>query len=260
MMKQFLMIPDVNRLPESIALAEEYGLSFEYNDFYTPEVLDDEDRLRELIAAYGTYPAPGFCTLHGAFFDVIPTSPDQRIRAVAALRIRQSIEAARRMGASAVVFHTNHNPFLNSAAYIERWIDDNTAFWSRVLRENPDISVRLENMFDLSPDLLLALSERLSEHKNYGVCLDFAHAALSNTAPETWAKTLGRFVRHVHINDNDLKSDLHLPWGGGSIDRKAFYRCYEDYLGGATVLIETASMENTRRSLEVLATDGFLTR
>lgn len=257
-MKQVLIIPDIKNPQEALSLAEKYSLGFEYNDFFDPIVLDDAQKCNQTIEAYAKLPLPQYSTMHGAFLDVIPFSRDSRIKEVSAFRIQQSIEIAKKMKASAVVFHTNYNPFLNTSAYIQSWIEMNVGFWSDVLRQHSDISIYLENMFDSSPEIMEKLSERLCTHENYGVCLDYAHAAISKTPPEVWAECLGGFVKHVHINDNDLVSDLHLAWGSGKIDRQQFYRCYEKYLNGATVLIETSSEENRLRSVEMLAAEGFL--
>ena len=257
-MKQLLIIPDVNDIPEMIRLAEQYNLGFEFNDFYEPDVLDDKQKLKELLMRYEKYSMPSCRTMHGAFFDVIPFSKDGRIREVSAMRIEQSIEVADSLGASAVVFHTNYNPFLTTPAYIDIWLQQNIDYWSGVLGRHPQMSIYLENMFDNSPDILAELSEGLSKFKNYGVCLDYAHAAISKTPLVEWARRLGKFVKHIHINDNDLVSDLHLAWGDGKIDRQEFYRNYEDYMGDATVLIETRTASDCLRSLKKLEEEGFL--
>ena len=81
---------------------------------------------------------------------------------------------------------------------------------------------------------------------------------LSKTEPKLWAECLGKYVKHIHINDNDFVSDLHLAWGDGKIDRQMFYRCYDKYMQGASVLIETSSLKNKQKSLEVLKEEGFL--
>ncbi len=257
-MKQLLIIPDVNNMQETLRLANEYNLGFEYNDFFDSAVLDDEQKLEELLTTYRNYPIPSYCTSHGAFFDVIPFSNDRRIREVSDLRIKQSIEVAWRLGTQAVVFHTNYNPFLNTSAYVNCFIEQNVEYWSGILGQYPKMSIYLENMFDSSPDIMVELSDSLCKYPNYGVCLDYAHAAISQVPPEEWAKRLGRFVKHVHINDNDLISDLHLAWGDGKIDRKVFYKSYEKYMGDATMLIETVTTENKLRSIRKLQEEGFL--
>ena len=186
-MKQVLIIPDRNALEDSVKLASQYGAGFEYNDFFAPDVLEEEEKRREIVAMYRDKGMPSYCTLHGAFYDVIPFSPDVRIREVAALRIGQSMEAAKEINAKAVVFHTGYNPALNSEAYVAQWLEINERFWSTVLERYPEIKIYLENTFESTPEILERLSERLSRYENYGVCLDYAHACLSKTAPEEWA-------------------------------------------------------------------------
>lgn len=259
-MKQVLIIPDRNHMIECLELVEEYGLGFEYNDFFLPAVLDDDERENNILEEYGKYSLPEYTTVHGAFFDVIPFSMDAKIREISNLRIQQSIRMAERIGAKAVVFHTNYNPFLNTSGYMDSWLEANVQYWSSVLETCPDMNIYLENMFDTTPDLLEELSERLSGYRNYGVCLDYAHAFLSKEAPEIWAERLGRFVKHIHINDNDGVGDLHLAWGEGRINREKFYECYEKYMDGATILVETSSVEDKIRSLERLRSDSFLRR
>lgn len=257
-MKKLLIIPERYRLAESLRLADEYDLGFEYNDFFSPSVLDDESALKEIEERYKSNTLPSYCTMHGAFFDVIPFSPDEKIRQISQMRIQQSIAAAERMGCRAVIFHTNYNPFLNSDAYIRDWIEKNTAYWSAILKENSDIFIYLENMFDTSPDIMQELAEALSIYDNFGICLDYAHASISSTDQRIWAQQLGKYVKHIHLNDNDLKADLHLPWGSGKIERSRFYECYDAYMSEATVLLETASVESQRISIQTLLSDGFI--
>lgn len=257
-MKQFLIIPELENLEESIELAKKYGLGFEYNDFLMPSILEDEKKKQEIVEKYRNSDLPRYTTLHGDFFDVIPFSMDKKIREIAELRIEQSIEIAKSIGAQAVVFHTNYNPFLNTEDYIDVWIDKNTKFWSKVLENHPDMNIYLENMFDTEPDVIEVLAKNLCKYSNFGVCIDYAHAFLSKVEPEIWAKQLGPYVKHIHLNDNDGIRDLHQAWGDGLINRAKFYECYEKYLQGASVLLETSSMDNIIRSLEMLQKEGFL--
>ena len=196
--------------------------------------------------------------MHGAFYDVIPTSLDPKIREISELRIQQSLLLAQQLKVSAVVFHTNYNPYFHHPDYLTTWLNENAAYWSKKLEEFPDLQIYLENMFDADPDVLLELSHRLSTHENYGVCLDFSHATLSLVPPEIWAQKLSKYIKHIHINDNDLENDLHLAWGDGKIDRANFYDCYQKYMSNATILIETNSIENIKKSLQILKQDGFL--
>lgn len=73
----------------------------------------------------------------------------------------------------------------------------------------------MENMFDEAPDILAGLAERMKDIENFGICLDYAHAMLSKCPGDEWVRTLAPYIRHMHINDNDLENDLHLLWETG---------------------------------------------
>ena len=49
-MQNFLIIPKINNLDESLKLAEEYGFGFEYNDFFIPDTMDDKGKKKEIIS------------------------------------------------------------------------------------------------------------------------------------------------------------------------------------------------------------------
>lgn len=258
-MSRFLIIPKINELEESLRLAEEYGFGFEYNDFFIPDVLDNESLTDELIAKYKSHKLPEHCTLHGAFFDVLIFSDDREIRRISEKRIRQSLDIARKIGASGVVFHTNHNPALTAKPYLSHWLDRNEAFWRGILSEYSDLQIYMENMFDDSPHMLAALAERLSDTDNFGVCFDYAHAVIFGSDINAWTDALAPYVKHMHINDNDLKNDLHLAVGDGSIDWQQFKTAFDIKLSRTdTVLIETSSIENQRRSAEFLRNRGII--
>lgn len=252
-MSRFLIIPRLNELDKSLDLAEKYGLGFEYNDFFVPDIMDDKKLADELINRYKAHELPDCCTMHGAFFDVLIFSEDKRIRQVSEDRIRTSLDFARSLGVRGVVFHTNHTPALTADFYINGWLNKNEAFWRRILPEYPDINVYMENMFDSSPIMLAALAERLADVPNFGVCLDYAHAVIYGSDINSWVTELSPYIRHLHINDNDLKNDLHLAVGDGQIDWQAFKQSYDSCLCRAdTALIETSSLENQQRSAEYL--------
>ena len=145
-MKQILIVPNRNRLEDCLYLAEKYHLGFEYNDFYLPEVLDNTEKTEEYINVYKQDKMPAYATVHGAFYDVIPFSVDKKIREISQLRIEQSIDVAKMMGANAVIFHTNYNPFLSSQAYNPFWLESNKLYWEGVLERHPEIDIYLENM------------------------------------------------------------------------------------------------------------------
>lgn len=257
-MNKFLIIPRAAEIEKSIGLAREYGLGFEFNDFFIPDMLDDPLRLEERISFYKRWELPATLTSHGAFFDVVIHSTDRRIRKVSELRVQQSIEAARRVGAKTVIFHTNYqHEFLSTQSYRDGWLNTNEGFWREKAGENPDICFCMENMCDRSPEMLTELAERLSDVPNFGICLDYAHATIYGSDIDEWVRTTAPYTRHLHINDNDLKDDLHLAVGDGKIDWERFKAHLTEFFPTQTVLIETSDLDAQRRSAEFLEQLGI---
>ena len=73
---------------------------------------------------------------------------------------------------------------------------------------------------------------------------------------ETWVRELAPYIRHMHINDNDLKADLHQPVGDGRIDWQKFHRLMQQYQVTSSVLVEVKGYEAQKKSLEYLRRFG----
>lgn len=252
---RLMIIPQRECMEEYMQLAGEYDCGFEYNDFFSPALLDNREELDKRIEFY-TRPEnkAAFSTVHGAFLDVTVFSDDARIREVSELRVNQSLEVAKRLGAEAVIFHTNYIPNFNLTSYRENWVERNADFYSRKLEEYPKLNIYIENMFDEDYRLLAGLGEKMRDVPHFGICLDYAHAKVfgDETDTDSWVKSLAPYVRHLHINDNDFTQDLHLAVGEGKIHWQQFLKYYEDYLGRASVLLEVTGLEKTRKSLEYI--------
>lgn len=252
-MTQFYIIPDEKNINDSIEISSKYNTCFEYNDFYFPDILDNSIELRRIINFYKSLGfMPKGNTMHGAFFDVLIFSADERIRKISEYRIDQSIEIANELDAKAVIFHTNYMPTFYNESYRKSWVEINALFWSEKCLKHPEINILIENMFDITPELLSKLAENLKNIKNCGVCFDYAHASLSDVSPEEWAKSLSRFTKHIHINDNDLNSDLHQPVGDGKINWGNYKKIYKEFFSDCSVLIETTGKERILKSFDYI--------
>lgn len=246
------LIPDKDNIMNSLRLADKYSASFEFNDFYKPELLDDEKQVNKLVSFYKGYHLPSECHLHGAFFDITVFSEDPKIREVSDLRVEQSIDIAERLRCSAVIFHTNYIPNFQQTAYRDHWVDTNAEYWRKKLEKHDSIKIYIENMFDISPWLLRRLAEKMADNPRFGVCYDYAHAAIFGGSTDEWTRCLDNSVKHLHINDNDLVSDLHLPAGSGSLDWQEFARTLEKLPDDISMLIEVEDTENQQKSLDFL--------
>lgn len=247
------LIPSQQILKESADWIKEQDVFFEYNDFFMGEILDDKKKQLKIIENYAKI-RNDFSkdTMHGAFLDVTVHSSDERIRNVSHLRVRQSMDIAKEMGLRGVVFHTNRLQGFREKNYLKNWLETNERFFRTICEEYPGQQIFMENMFDEAPDSLAELAVHMQDVPNFGVCLDYAHAAISGTPAEEWIKQLAPFVKHMHINDNDLKNDLHEPVGSGKIDWLQFTEYMKQYKVTATVLVEVTGIEKQRKSLEYM--------
>lgn len=263
-MKGLYIIPEKNCIEESMALAKEYGAFFEYNDFFSPVLLDDAKQREELLTFYCQLPRDrSRDILHGAFLDVTVHSEDPSIRKVSEYRVRQSMDIAARLGIRGVVFHTNYIPNFEIPSYMQHWVESNEAFWRQILGEYPKLEIFIENMFDQKPDLLSQLADRMKEEPRFGVCLDYGHAIVFGDEKKSaiWAEKLLPFARHMHINDNDRKHDLHQIVGAGCIDWFVYNEYIKEYIKEydipCSVLVEVRGIDSQRASLEYMKKHGL---
>lgn len=267
-MNKLYLVPDRKDVGRMCALAAEYGCAFEYNDFFAPKVMDDAAEQERIIAEYrkhrGGCPRKdaaekGFCgdTMHGAFLDVTIHSDDPLISDASMLRVRQSMETAKKMGLKGVVFHTGRIGGFRAANYLRNWRDRNEAFFAEIACKYPAQQIYMENMFDEAPDILAGLAEKMRDVKNFGVCLDYAHAMLSKCPGREWIETLAPYIRHIHINDNDLQNDLHLAVGAGKLDWQEFDGLIRQCRVEAPVLVEVNGYEAQKESLQYMKSHGI---
>lgn len=252
-MGQVYIVPDRQDMERFVSLAGEYGAAFEYNDFWKPDVLEDRAKQERIIEHYAKFRTDfSQDTMHGAFLDIYVHSEDPLIRKASQDRVIQSLEIAKRMGLKGIVFHTGLLGNLRTAGYLKGWKEKNVRFFTEIAERYPEQNIYMENMFDETPDMLAELAEELRDVKNFGVCLDYAHGAVTDCPCENWVRTLAPYIRHMHINDNDLRVDLHQNVGSGQIDWKAYDSLINQYGIDSTVLVEVYGYEAQRESLEYL--------
>ena len=251
-------IPSLKELHKYEQFAKEYHAAFEYNDFFVPEVLDDEEKVKDIVAQYMRLDRDrSEDTLHGAFLDICVNSNDKKIFEVSDLRIRQCMEIAAKMGLKAVIFHTNFIVNFKLKFYLDDWVDRNELYWRRLLQEYPNQSIYLENMFDDTPQLLTALAERMLDEPRFAVCLDTAHAFISGSSLESWFTSMAPYVAHMHLNDNNKHEDLHHPIGMGAFPWDVFQRWVSGLERKPSVLIEVRSFEDLQKSIEYMKEHGI---
>ena len=253
------IIPFWEQLEEYTALAEQYGLAFEYNDFYVPDLLDNSALLKERIRIYQSLDRPKRVdTMHGVFFDILPFSYDNGIRKQSVYRMHQSIEIAEALGCKGVVFHTNLAPLLLSGEkYRNNWLERMHKTIAELLSES-ECEIYLENMFDRSPNELADLAAELQGEDRFGICLDIAHMRLATDTPREWFNVLASHIKHFHFNDTYLQFDDHLALGQGNIDWAEIEALIGEFnLKDKNRLIEVNGLEKIHQSLEYCQRAGI---
>ena len=252
-MRQLYLVPNRSELKQLAELRRTYGAKWEYNDFFLPSVLDDRKAQLEIINTYakeiGDFAGD---TIHGAFLDVTLHSTDRLIREVSELRVRQSMDIAKEMGVRGVVFHTGRLYNFRDETYLNNWLNTNESFFRRMLEEYPDTEIYMENMFDESSDMMARLGERMKDADRFGLCLDYAHARVYGTEEATWFCELAPYVKHMHINDNDGRNDLHQAVGAGICGWQQFNQLMEEYEIHSSILVEVSGYEKQKCSLEFM--------
>lgn len=257
-MSKLYLVPDRADMERMCGLASAYDCAFEYNDFYIAKMMDDPAAQEAAVADYSGYRTDfSVDTMHGAFLDVTVHSDDPLIREVSMQRVRQSMEIAERMGLKGIVFHTGRIAGFREPNYLRNWRDRNVDFFAEIAQQYPAREIYMENMFDEAPDILAGLAEKMRGISNFGICLDYAHAMLSGRSGQEWIETLAPYIRHMHINDNDLHNDLHLAVGAGQLDWQEFDRLMRKYQIETSVLVEVNGYEAQKKSLEYMKQHGI---
>ena len=245
------IIPSFNNLEEYKKLR----LNFEYNDFFNPTILDDPLELKKRIDTYKALNMKGN-TLHGVFYNINLDSLDPKIKKISQERAEESIRIAKELSCEGVVFHTNYIEWIKSGLYRDRWVKENREFYLYLINKYQDINIYIENMFDDSPYMLKRLVEACGSER-IRVCLDVAHANISNTSIKTWFDVLSGYIKHIHINDNDSLNDSHLALGDGVINYEYVFSLINRLKSKPSVLIEVDGLDKINRSLGYLKEHGL---
>lgn len=252
-------IPKYEEIKGYEELAHKYNMAFEYNEFFVPSVFMNKQKINEIISNYKALERNrSLDTLHGAFLDVTIHSDDPEIYEISKRRVYQSMDIAKELGGKAVIFHTNFIANFHSKYYQDNWVERNRVFWREVLADYPSLSIYMENMFDESPDMLQRLAIAMEDEERFGVCLDFAHAYISGTSMDEWVDKLGKYTKHIHINDNDGVSDMHMAIGKGRLPWERYTEYIAKLSKEVSVLIEVRCLQDVKDSIVYMEKIGLL--
>jgi len=207
-------------LAEHLAVARQYGLGLELQEFSDPNVLDGDwrgllDRYRRALKDF-----PGLLSMHGAYIDLVSGSPDLRLVALTRERYLHNLEIGRELGVKYIDFHANYLPLVDHPSYLPGWVERQVAFWSPLAEQaaQSGIVLLLENMWEPDPAIIVRILERV-QSPYLRACLDVGHAVLYSHLPiSAWIRELGGDLVYTHLHNNHGTTDEHLAFGDGVID------------------------------------------
>ena len=113
---KYYVIPNLNEINKYLDLSNEYNLCFEYNEFFNPKLLDNENELNDVINQYKKLGRKND-TMHGVFYDITLDSNDPKIASISYERVKKSLDIASKLNCKAVVFHTNYITWMKDEKY-----------------------------------------------------------------------------------------------------------------------------------------------
>ena len=155
-------------------------------------------------------------SFHGPFIDLNPGAYEILLKSVTKTRFEQCYIAARMTGARKIVFHTG---FYLGLYHMESWEQNTIDFWREFMSDKDEsVQICLENYQDPSPESIARVLDAVN-HPAFFACLDVGHANIWSEVPvKAWITCLGDRIRHLHLNNNDGKHDLHSALGDGTLD------------------------------------------
>jgi sugar phosphate isomerase/epimerase len=191
---------------------------------------------------------------HGPFLDLVATSPDPAIVAVAKQRHEAALDAAGSLGASLYIAHTNFTPMIRNPSYRKNWTTRMLDFWlpfADAARER-GVVICLENLWEPTPDIQTDLIAS-GQHQHLKASFDNGHALVfSEVSASSWIETLGDALAHCHLHDNSGKLDEHEPIGEGTEDWQRLVASIRTHAPQAFLVAESDALDKNTLSIERL--------
>lgn len=184
--------------------------------------------------------------LHAPFHGINIASLFEPIRRASVQVTADCFATASAIGAAGVVVHPGYYAWEQEKEAADRMFERSHRELKRTAREH-GVTFWFENMGNMN-FFNLRTPEGLSLINGTGLALDTGHAYLSGCLDE-FLKTP---FCHMHIHDNNGRSDTHSAIGEGSIDFAPVFRALERT--GATSVLEMKDLPSVVRSLETLRT------
>lgn len=241
------------------------GRDLELQDPVSHELLDGDwrahaGRTREVLDGF-----TGRLGIHGPFWGLTLMPRDPAVREVSLRRHSAALAYAGEIGATHMVVHSPFDFFGHplvshtAATGLAEQLDIIQDILEELLpqAEAAGCTLVMENIRDTNPTPLLTLAQRM-DHDRLRLSIDVGHAHLmqrvGGPTPEAWIRTVGEWLGHVHLQDNDAMNDWHWPLGDGQIHWQGVLAALATVSSQPRLILEVgpAQLERSKAYLESL--------
>jgi sugar phosphate isomerase/epimerase len=169
-------------------------------------------------------------------------------------RLELSIMHAQALDACVWVFHPGAGTGISTFYPGFGWLQNlKTARTLAKIGNEYGVKIAIENVPEPYPGLMKNVKEFEEFYANVdediGLVVDVGHANI-NGQIESFFRTFKDKIVHVHLSDNDGKSDQHLGIGRGTVNWTRIVGLMKDLSTGTTAVVE--SVEHVEESLQRL--------
>ena len=193
-------------------------------------------------------------SVHAPFADVNIASLSGSMLKAVVKRLRGSIVHSQALDAYVWVFHPGAGTGISAFYPGLGWLQNlKTARTLAKIGNDYGVKIAIENVPEPYPGLMKSVKEfeefYAKVDEDIGLALDVGHAHI-NGQIESFLRTFKDKIVHMHVSDNDGKSDQHLGIGRGTINWKGLVNIMKNlHYNGVTVI---ESVENVEESLQKL--------
>jgi sugar phosphate isomerase/epimerase len=224
----------------------------------TIEIVDDGfheltkqrvSRLREIGKSRGIE-----YSVHAPFSDVNIASPSKFLLRAMLKRMEKSIAYAQALDAYLWVFHPGLKTGISMFYPQKDWSQNlETTKTLLKLAEEYQLKIAIENVPEPYPFLIKSVDDFVRFYaeinEEISIVLDVGHANINGQIELFW-KTFKNRIAHMHLSDNDGKSDQHLGIGRGIIQWRKVADMMQEMPYDKTIVVE--SVEHVEESLHKL--------
>lgn len=240
----------------------------ELQSFHSADVLCGDfqplaDEVNRLLDGY-----TGRLGLHGPFWGFGIASQDPDVRAIAAKRMMQGLDACRAVNATQMVIHSPYSTWdYNNLDQYQTGRADLIGRAHDTLREavaraeDQGVQLVIENIEDIDPTDRLRLAQSFeSEAVKLSIDTGHAHYAhVTNGAPpvDYFVTSADNMLHHVHLQDAEGYADRHWAIGEGTIRWPAVFRALEAIESAPRLILELRDKAGIPASMAYLAAAGL---